>query len=248
VILPQGIDARLEHQSGWSCPKCGENKTSAWRDGPKLVLHCWRVSCNYNRELIVGNEPLIRATPGLTRFDRPTRTLSKQASEWMHKSFQLTEPAMAYAQWRQVEGEKAIWMPIFGPNREQRGGVYRRYDGRTPKALTYREESGPLQCWYWQDEAPTVIVEDQPSALRLWQYGYCAIALLGTALTDDKVRELLNYRYGPIRLALDRDAYAKAIKYRKRYGEPFTPVLILRDVKDMTRDELREAFPWTKQS
>lgn len=243
MSTPEGLDFALDHQSGWRCPECGENKTSSWRDGPKLVLHCWRVSCGYNREVWVGDVPVRQAPEPVTVFDRPMRGVSGAARRWLKRSFRLDDTALSFGQWAEVCGEKAFWMPIFGPNREHRGGVYRRYDGRTPKALTYREAPGPLQCWYIRHrDAPTVVVEDPPSALRLWQHGRNAVALLGTALTGEKAQEIQNYTSGPIYLALDRDAFGKAIKYRKRYGEPWVPKLILRDVKDMTDGELREAF------
>lgn len=86
------------------------------------------------------------------------------------------------------------------------------------------------------------IVEDMFSSKRLEQEGLKSVALLGTHMSDTLVKDILDYSpYAKVFLALDEDATAKAVQYRRCYGAIFRNFIIVpldKDIKDMTNSEL----------
>lgn len=96
-------------------------------------------------------------------------------------------------------------------------------------------------CWYrFRKYNPVcVIVEDQPSALRVAATGQAdAVALMGTLLNHERAIEILQQNYKRVWLSLDRDAMAKAVKYLSEFSS-YIPNLRMKaldnvDIKDMT--------------
>jgi len=138
-----------------------------------------------------------------------------------------------------------IAMSIRGPKYNHRGWVLRDIRGRAKtKALTYIEKDEESLSWYkTTTNAPTVLVEDIPSAVRANGGGVNAVALLGTAIGLGKALEIAANAPRPIIIALDQDATSKSFDYIKRYGLLWDTVLIRvlpKDLKDMTEEELKE--------
>jgi hypothetical protein len=120
-----------------------------------------------------------------------------------------------------------------------------------PKASTYMlSPDAPVQSFYtpvppfgWHD-SPVVLVEDPMSALKVAQAGLQAVALMGVALTMDKVREVATLRR-PVIFAYDKDATKDAIFHIRTWGVAFykTQLLMLeRDIKDLPSAEVTELF------
>ena len=85
-----------------------------------------------------------------------------------------------------------------------------------------------------------VVVEDQISAMRLWQMNYKAVALLGTHLNMARVRILQRMRAKRVVLALDPDATDKAFEFARTWGLALPNVrvaLLEHDIKDYVDDE-----------
>jgi hypothetical protein len=97
--------------------------------------------------------------------------------------------------------------------------------------------------WYKVDkDAPTVVVEDIPSAVRVSSNGVNAVALLGTLVNEAKALELRTYAPMPIVIALDQDATAKAFQIAHKYGllwDGYKVLPLQRDFKDMTDEEIQ---------
>lgn len=145
---------------------------------------------------------------------------------------------------REVPQEMAVVFPVESPLQRVRGELLRRF---TPmpgqsKTLTFKHQPGPMLAWYREiDRTHLVVVEDTLSAIRCWQLGYTACALLGATISPDKWQEIYGVSKGctgNILLALDRDKFSEAVGYAKKY--PLQPVLLDADLKDCTDDEILE--------
>jgi DNA primase len=120
-----------------------------------------------------------------------------------------------------------------------------------PKALTYPNEDEEQLSWYFSSNpsAPTVLVEDIPSAVRAATY-INAVSLLGTTVGEDKAQEIRKHAKGRIIIALDQDAVDQAMALAKRYRMlwDYPEVLPLQqDLKDMDEAELWQLLSRFKQ-
>lgn len=147
-------------------------------------------------------------------------------------------------------------LPLIGPNELHRGIVSRQpwigspISGRLPspgipKAITYMSALGPVQSLYLHTHdgllaRELVLVEDQLSAIKLYQEGFNAVALLGVPnggnIGMDRVRELAQIPASEVIVALDEDATENAFEFVRKWGLAFKSrvrVAILdRDIKD----------------
>ena len=239
------------------CPRCeggssGEKSLSVTRteDGV-LVWQCFRDKCPERK----GNDGEIGSyIPSLERkevrkprkvFEGTTKALNQAHLAKLKAMWGVVDPPYWY--YTPDYGGR-IAMSIRGPKYTHRGWVLRDIRGvaRT-KAFTYLEENEESLSWYkTTKDAPTVLVEDIPSAVRAYMNGVNAVALLGTAIGLDKAMEIAEYATRPIIVALDQDATAKAFKHVERYNLLWDnpQVLVLhKDLKDMTAEELEELLP-----
>jgi hypothetical protein len=147
-------------------------------------------------------------------------------------------------------------LPIYAPRGTTRGHTLRLPWGGTElgdkkaiagvKSLTFQSEVGPLMSWYGPstEQLPTILVEDQMSAIKISARLVRSVALLGTNLNTDKVAELQRYTRRVI-LALDADATSKAFDLARTWQHAFDyfrVVILTKDVKDMSHTEISYAF------
>ncbi len=134
-------------------------------------------------------------------------------------------------------------MSVRSPKYTHRGWVLRDMSGNArSKTLNYIMDVEESLSWYIKDrEAPTILVEDMPSALRASRY-VSACALLGTNCGLAKAIEIASYAsLKMIYIALDQDATAQAFVIAKTWGLLWNEVKVLplsKDIKDMEEDEL----------
>jgi DNA primase len=85
------------------------------------------------------------------------------------------------------------------------------------------------------------VVEDQWSAMRLWQEGVSAVALLGTHINHERAVEISSVSRDVL-IALDKDATARAIQYATQYRYAFNAKVIAleKDIKDTSIEELKQ--------
>jgi hypothetical protein len=156
----------------------------------------------------------------------------------------ITRHALAEFRVQAVVGSDAAYLPVYGPFiPNDRGAMVRFYDGSQPKAMTYKCTVQPWLAWYSYPAADIVIVEDQISAMRLWQIGYCGVALLGTNLSRDKLAEIKRMagEVRSIHLCLDADMWQKTAGLVRKY--PFLKGHMLRaDFKNDTDDNIRSVL------
>lgn len=134
-------------------------------------------------------------------------------------------------------------MPVFDESLEVYGFTARRLDEQKgPKTLSFLENS--RGSWYpCSTSRKLIIVEDQLSAIRASKY-VNAVALLGTDITDALLDILRDIDYTDVVLALDKDAYRKALKTAARLRNKLKMrVLKLHvDLKDLPEDRLKAMF------
>lgn len=243
----------VDSASGLLCPACnggrsGERSLGYRREGFLGWFHCFRAGCGYKAivPMAGGYEvrpPVFKPRPYAAPLEPPGSRLRHML--W-HRYGLSTATVNLYVQqpvggsafmWESGDGQlampRAMYMPVLSPYGEDRGGVLRYLDGTKPKTVSYLTTSQPALAWYVRGAlpklAPVVIVEDQISAMRCRQLGYNAVALMGTNINDEKAREIRGDR--PTLLALDKDAFGKAVDYARRWPW-MTPVLLEHDIKD----------------
>lgn len=245
-VLPELEDKR----SGLLCPSCSggashERSLSMYRIWPHIVLKCYRAAkCGFTARIpYADGEPTATHLPPANHFRGETCRPGKQLRRYLRDRYGIEYEAVERFRLRQVVDMKAVYLPVFGPNGETRGGVVRRFDGWDRKAQSYKTKLGPWMAWYDHavpDRVPLVVVEDQLSAIRCWQLGYNAVSLLGTQLSAEKVAELSKYnRYEqPVTLALDGDVWNTACDYARRYAFISDVKLLHEDLKDISDSEI----------
>jgi DNA primase len=115
-----------------------------------------------------------------------------------------------------------------------------------PKAYIYpNTEKTPWVIGYnpVADNPTAVIVEDILSAVKIYNIGYCGIALSGTVLSPSYLS--LFKKFSTIYVCLDKDASIKSFKVKRLLDICCETVIIRfisKDFKDMTRTEAKETL------
>lgn len=206
------------------CPECGGGQTKekslsiTLNEQGYLLWNCHRASCGFSGARLawgaVRGVGLVPKKPP-RGFIGALEALSDAQVRLLETTFGLKVPQS----WRYAPESGRIYMPVLGPTWNHRGAILRTLpsDPRAPKSLTFKEATEePWQHWTNGGDFRPVIVEDMTSAAKVQQCGIPAVCILGTHLSIDKVRELINHTDTAI-LALDKDAYAKAVRYAVEY-------------------------------
>ena len=265
----QEIARTRESASGLLCPACSGGRTGerslTWKRAGFLGwLRCHRAGCGYHAAVPVDGEyvvaqPAFKPRPYTQPLESPGYALigflkrrygleSTTTTRYVRTPSDVEVFAVPHGQGGMTYVPKAMYMPVLSPYGEDRGGVLRYLDGSKPKTVAYLTTTQPKLAWYIRDTmpglAPCVVVEDQISAMRCKQLGYNAVALMGTQINDEKAREIRKDR--PTLLALDKDAFGKAVGYARRWPW-LIPVLLDHDIKDSddadVKARLEQALP-----
>lgn len=245
VLLGAGLE--LGESVREVCPTCGggstkEKSLSITKTPEGLVWQCFRATCAERGGTSRGGTlPPKIAEPEKKRravFDGVTKALDERHLERIHKLWRISDPP----HWWYAPERGRVAMSVRSPKYTHRGWVLRDIWGtKQIKALTYIDEGQESLSWYRKDQsAPTVVVEDIPSAVRASAY-VNAVALLGTRMGLDRAMEIAEYAPRPIVIALDQDATVESIKMAQRYSLLWDGPIVLplrKDLKDMTEDEL----------
>lgn len=258
-IKAQALDLGIgESANGLVCPKCGggihkDKAFSITRTEAGLVFTCFRAKCQY-RGFIPSIPSALPPRSRRTRtkkFDHTTTEIPDDIIELICSTYSLTPQDlddMFYA-----PDVEQVGLELCDPRGYIRGYMTRRLPGdlRKPKTMIYptREDYVSL---YYAGEFPIhassiVLVEDIWGAKRVNNI-LPAGALLGTHLSEDAVKELLAIGINQVYLALDADAWVKAITMQSKYGIYFKRgITILTwdsqlDPKDMSGEEFDEVF------
>ena len=248
---PPELQAAARGESGASrylCPACngGRSRELSLTCAPEYfsgfaIAKCWRASCGYFAKVPLDPSAKIGTPQFKPRFFEGS--FEPITFRLLHR-YNIAVPTTEAFGVQGTAGREAVYMPVYGPAGQERGGMLRYFDGTQPKAVSYKATDQPWQAWHMpdgsQDLDVLVIVEDQLSAMRCWQLGYTAVALLGVNLNSDKAAEIRS-TCADMRtlLALDADAFSKALGYAKKYSW-LQPVRLEKDLKDSSDAEILE--------
>ena len=236
------------------CPQCDggtshEQSLSIRQDEDGVLrLRCWRATCGWFATTLTNPDARYLSKVKQARPYRQATTAldESEMEEYLCDTYSLRPSIMGAHGWRMNEQETELVLPVLDPQGRVRGHVTRTFD--TPKrCFTYKETAQPFLD-YWpitvrriKKDVPVVIVEDCLSACRLAGLGYNAVALLGTSMSVEQATEIAQFAdVRPVILALDNDAFGKALKLRDRHahilGVDMT-VLLHEDIKNMKVDD-----------
>lgn len=237
--------------SGMVCPKCQggasrDRSLSAGKDGLRLWARCWRAKCGWfaawDGTARVGLGYQHPAGVGRHRQVtlQDTLPVGPPVQSVLEGRYGLQEATWRHFGLRQYQGSRGVYVPIYGPSGASVGWVLRWVDGTKPKVRTYPgpglAPGAPMVAWFTAELGGLVVcVEDVFSAMRLWERGITAVALLGVNLNPAKVAQLRAYG-DTLVIALDADASAHAISQALKYRLAYRRLAI--DIKDMTEDQL----------
>lgn len=232
------------------CPMCGggstgERSLSCTREGVQVFFRCWRASCGFSGRLVSGAcVPSTKQKPK-ARLHEITTVPSDQRAllEERVKSSSLREQAGL----ADLKDRRAFAFPVFRLNGTLAGHVLRTYEkGSFPKALTQLGEYRGCAWWSDTDNPRTVvIVEDIPSAAWLNDVtGIASCALMGSSLSEEKIRDILAARPESVIVCLDPDALSSAIDVANKLKARTDALVLVHhlpvDIKDMPRQDVSE--------
>ena len=239
-----------ETRASQECPSCHGGRTNertlsvSRRDG-SVRWFCHRSSCGFK-----GVSGSARARPGPDTQAASCRGLvgrqlvreGEQLPEWaldyLSSTYYLDKAAAQRASLSWDSAQERLVLPVYNMDGENTGAVLRSLSGAKPKALTHTEDGA--MAWYrnWQSDL-LIIVEDQLSAIRASKY-MNAVALLGTNLNEERAQAIARMKFFRVLIALDKDARAIMMGHVIRHRGYFRlqPILIEKDLKNMTEEEL----------
>lgn len=251
VLLEYGNLAEGERKSGQVCPMCNggsarERSFSVGRLNNHLAFICFRASCSFKGRLAVTGGVRSQSVHSDSKPSTPQfvtrRPIPAELEEALAVKYSVDIGMFDWAKWCYTDAYKGagprVGIPILDPEGEIRGINWRSYDGAKPKALieTIKPQQ-ELMCWYRgrKHGKVLVIVEDQPSALRIASQGVDAVALCGTLLNLNRIYEIKAQGYKTVFLCLDEDATRQAVAHAVAYKARL-PALRIMELKDDIKD------------
>lgn len=269
-IVLSALDLQVgDSASGLLCPFClggrtGERKLGIRRTESGVLFNCLRASCG-----VSGFVPTAGAlvSPDVARKPKEAKPywgtfepLQSQDVWYFRRRFGID---LSKSDLIGVNEHGHYVQRILDPRGLTRGYAVRRrgwtgypdpprtvaHDG--PKTALYMNSPDMLPqsiYRYWSHASTTadprehawVLVEDCISAIKLQQNGWNAVALLGTHLNNDRVREIAMLKPSKLVIALDPDASAKGLAMARKYGLAFPKVrvvLLEEDLKDTNSND-----------
>ena len=234
-------------QRTW-CPQCDggtshEQSLSIRQDDDGVLrLRCWRATCGWFATTLTNPDARYVSKVSQARPYRQATTAldESEMEEYLCDTYGLRPSIMGAHGWRMNEQETELVLPVLDPQGRVRGHVTRTFD-KPKRCYTYKATAQPwLDHWRATASSATdsvVVVEDCLSACRLAGLGYTSVALLGTSMSVPQAQEIAEYDK-PTYLALDRDAFAKAIKLQARLAHicEFMVVCLDEDIKNVEND------------
>lgn len=241
--------------AGERCPACdggstGEASLSVSKREGVLLWKCHRASCgiagaaNASGSSDRGAATRIPDTRGVVgrTIERTCNVVGPHARQLLSSKYCITADHIAKWSLGWDDETNRLVIPVTDFRSERLGVALRSLDGAVPKTKTHTEKDAI--SWFVNHTARgVIIVEDQFSAIRASDY-LTSVALLGTHLNEERVSEIRNSGLTPVWLALDNDAFAKAVGYRIKYRNSLNPIVLKlnKDLKDLTNQELTEFF------
>ena len=210
------------------CPECGKAKFYVTRKPQSLAYICFRASCT----LRPGHVPTSDYVPpdwtmhvcdGRPKgrvYRGALHQLTEADVDYFVERFKLARGQAVHMR-RTDDGRYAL--RVYDRTGNTAGWVIRQpwpaapiesQRPDAPKTINYLDK-GERHAWYGEERADlAILVEDQISALRLdnlYRGEHSVVALLGTRISANLVRDLAYVGVKQVIVALDPDAYSTSI-------------------------------------
>ena len=237
-----------------NCPICRERGSfSVTRTAEGILFNCFRIKCGY-RGFIPLNQSIKERTYKDPKKDLDTKDFidcSPEQRIFFWEKFGIEDSTLYVFGVSYSPGMNRFIFPVYVPNfpgvrAAAIGYVCRSYNPlESKKVLLYWnkdiDETLPKAYYttgHMAGRRKIVVVEDVISALKIKQEEYDSVALLGTNMSPQVAKSLINQ---DVILWLDNDARAKALVIKRKYGFIFNKLSILsteKDPKDLPREEM----------
>lgn len=246
------------------CPCCvtdwkEQGKPSMWKpsrsmsvtkDRIMLKYHCFRATCSRGSGILIHNSiELPRTTKKFipTKYEYRLRNLSKKELSYLQENYFISAEQVSQHGIMFNKDKQMYVFPIKDIRGYTIGYVDRDYTGtKKLKAISSWFNESPKLHFVVSHESTiggVLIVEDIPSAIRAGKHMTTA-ALMGSNISADQAQHLAAL-FRNVVLALDEDAFAKAVLLRSKYSyyfDSFTLLRLTKDIKNMNPQELEELF------
>ena len=225
---------------------------------PEGILYiCYRASCG-ERGFVSSVGTIFPSAGNFLKrkesnpYTRPLQRLNAGTRRFFLQKFGLRSSEIQQFRWAPADGKVA--MPILDFRGYEIGNVLRLYPElcieqrqKPRKAISYWNSTS-IPTLHFQtfkhDVRSIVLVEDIISAIKIGRHRNC-VALLGSHLSEKNAQHLLDLGICEVNVALDADAWDKAVKMKRQYSVLFRTFNVLtwenkRDPKDQSDEELLE--------
>lgn len=236
--------------SGQECPLCkARGVMSVSRIHRQLLWMCHRASCQFRRGKTYGGFVPDKPPEDERVVVYPdVLPLPEAVYDFLDKNYHLSRRSINRAGMGFLpdhRGGDRMYFPI-----RDAASIVVGYNAKAlskdvqPKSVTKSTLQSAI-AWYPNTTRTrkVLVVEDQLSAIRASEH-LTSCAILGTHLNDERMRELLAFGPEEILLALDADAFAKAVKYVVQFkamtGGRMKVIPLKQDVKNMSPETFEE--------
>lgn len=251
------------HSIRGKCPKCGSAGTSFCisREGSEIRFIDFSMSCNFRGviESTGGGLILNDSAPVKKLFDGELGPLEHEEVQWLSDKFSI--PWDCFNDVRYCTDDNRVYYPQYDSLGRLRSYIARAYDELAYDKKFYGAKAKNVMVSHGEaglcfpsieiltaahQQAMVMVVEDYPSALRVWSQLHIPVACLaGTNLLTQHVNTMIDMKLKTVVIVLDADAIVKAVKIKREISLCFDVKLIPltgKDLKDLTLKELADTF------
>lgn len=224
-----------------NCPQCkGRGTFTAMNDGGTMMYNCYKLGCN-----VRGKFDTYMTAAEIRRHIRPAPDEAKKEMETMEIPAQLVEPTRQHTKHNRFMRRWGIVGNTFYDVQQERVVFPIYHKGQMIDAIGRAVGANQNPKWYRYTGAANhytigtgrtmLIVEDVVSAMVAYQElpDVTCMAILGTSMNTKHFEKIGEYDKAVI--ALDPDAVAKTIEYRREIelwtGKQTTALSLSDDVK-----------------
>lgn len=239
------------------CPFCNANEKSfvITKVNNGLLYNCFRATCSASGFVSTRNGEVFKENKNKVWRPNPytklyTSNFPLDITEYIQQKYHLSYIPRT---WRWNAEDNELVMPLYTEQHTFWGEQAKKFKPKPneQKVKTYAElEFKPRLHFplHATNSNPNYyIVEDPISAERIKQNGNRVVALLGTVFNDTKAMHLRNIGIKDLIFCLDKDAWKKAVEFKRQYEALFNSIQIRvwfsgKDVKDMDQQEFHEVI------
>jgi hypothetical protein len=245
IEIIKSIPLKENSRLSMDCPFCyGKKKFSITNLDGRILWNCYRASCGCKGTFVVSRSvqacenKLKGYVPKIKTNEIPIPTILSDpnnhdiAINYLKKvnSFDAYEKKLCEIKYCPSDNRVLFF------NKHKTGAVGRSLDNRKPKWKTYRNCTGIFEVGTSKDDF-CIVVEDVPSACSIARLpNVVGVSILGTNVSS--LQRLLLSQYKRVVVALDKDASKKAIAMRDKIMTDATVLLLEKDLKLMSLEEL----------